>query len=139
MKNSKHPMATHAVAGSPLTRWPFFFLPYISGTTSSGEAIMAMPTPTRPMPTMALVYFSRPPIVSTVFLGKCNLPRTPRRRCGCGSGPLRIIPRPLGRGFRSGRGVRVTSASDTRARDASRALVWRPVARLLPCTFSRHS
>ena len=98
---------------------------------------MAMPTPTRPMPTMALVYFSRPPIVSTVFLGKCNLPRTPRRRCGGGSGPLGIIPRPLGRGFRSGRRVRVTSASDTRARDASRALVWRPVARLLPCTFSR--
>ena len=63
MKNSKHPMATHAVAGSPLTRWPFFFLPYISGTTSSGEAIMAMPTPTRPMPTMALVYFSRPPMM----------------------------------------------------------------------------
>ena len=48
-----------------------------------------------------------------------------------------IIPRPLGRGFRSGRRVRVTSASDTRARDASRALVWRPVARLLPCTFRR--
>ena len=50
---------------------------------------------------------------------------------------MRIIPRPLGRGFRSGRRVRVTSASDTRARDASRALVWRPVARLLPCTFRR--
>ena len=68
MNTSKHPMATHAVDGSPLTRWPFFFLPYISGTTSSGEAIMAMPMPTRPMPTMALVYLSRPPIVARSVL-----------------------------------------------------------------------